>query len=167
MASNRRRAWADSRFAGVSLVANTPLNTDLLEDDGIDSDTLTVVRIVGDLTINYLVSTTVGDSLSIADVGIGVSGSVAFATAGALPTPNSVTQYPDRGWIYVASQPVTQILDAAGGVSIIDRPARFVFDLRAMRKIDKGRLFMSVVQNNITVGGAMQLTGRVRSLVLT
>jgi len=163
--ASRRRAWADRRFAGVSLVANTELIEDLLEDLG-STDTLTVVRIVGDLIVNYLVSTTVGDALSIVDLGIGVASSAAFAVGGATPAPTSQTEYPPRGWIYVASQPVTQILDAAGGVSIVDRPARFQFDIRAMRKIDKGVLFMNLVQNNITVGGAMQVTGRIRSLVL-
>jgi len=163
--ASRRRAWADQRFAGLSFVANTEILVDLLEN--LDSmDTLTVVRIVGDLTMNYLVSTTVGDALSIVDVGIGVCASAAFGVGGATPAPSTETEYPPRGWIYAASQPVTQILDAAGGVSIVDRPARFQFDIRAMRKVDKGILFMNMVQNNITVGGAMQITGRVRTLVL-
>ena len=162
----RRRAWADRRFAGVALVAGTLQSFDLLLNAP-TLDTLTAVRVVGDITVQYLVSTTVGDSLSIVDVGVGVDSASAFATAGALPAPQIETEYPPRGWIYVASQPVTQILDAAGGVSIMDRPARFQFDIRAMRKIDKGILFFSIVQANITVGGAMQVTGRIRSLCLT
>ena len=162
----RRRAWADRRFVGVSLVAGTLQKFDLLLNAPVE-DTLTVVRIVGDITVQYLVTTTVGDSLSIVDVGIGVDSGPSFATVGALPAPQIETEYPSRGWIYVATQPVTQILDAAGGVSIVDRPARFVFDIRAMRKIDKGKLFFSIVQANITVGGAMQVVGRIRSLVLT
>ncbi len=162
----RRTAWADRRFPGTSLVAGSPSNFDLLANLG-STDTLTVVRVVADITVQYLVSTTVGDALSIVDMGIGVASQASFDVSGALPDPTLEVEYPPRGWVYVASQPVTQILDAAGGVSIVDRPARFVFDIRAMRKIDKGRLFMIIEQNNITVGGAMQMTGRVRSLVMT
>jgi len=167
MASTRRRAWSDQRFAGVSLVAGTAFESDLLENHTGPNDSLTVVRIVADVTVQYLVSTTVADSLSIVDLGIGVASASAFATAGALPDPALDQEFPPRGWVYVASQPVTQLLDGAGGVSIVDRPARFVFDIRAMRKIDKGILFMRMIQANITVGGAMQVTGRIRSLVLT
>jgi len=166
MASSRRRAWADQRFPGTALTAGTLQLTDLLENAP-TSDTLTVVRIIGDLTVQYLVSTTVGDSLSIVDVGIGVVAAASFAVAGAVPDPSIETETPARGWLYVASQPVSQLLDAAGGVSIVDHRARFQFDLRAMRKIDKGILYIAIMQNNITVGGAMQMTGRVRSLCLT
>ena len=160
----RHRAWADRRFAGVSLVAGTLQNFDLLQNAP-TIDTLTVVRIVGDLTVQYLVSTTVADSLSIVDLGIGVIAATAFGVAGAAPAPQIETEYPDRGWIYVASQPVAQLVTTDGG--IINEAARFQFDIRAMRKIDKGTLFMGIVQANITVGGAMQVTGRVRSLCLT
>ena len=166
MASSRRRSWADQRFAGTALTAGSIKLTDLLENAP-TSDTLTVVRIIGDLTVQYLVSTTVGDSLSIVDVGIGVVAASAFGVAGAVPTPVSETEIPPRGWLYVSSQPVSQTLDGAGGVSIVNERARFQFDIRAMRKIDKGILYIAIEQNNITIGGAMQMTGRVRSLCLT
>jgi len=166
--AHRRRSWADRRFPGTNVAATGPLSFDLLANAPV-SDSLTVTRIIGDFTLQYLVSTTVNDSLSIVDVGIGVASSAAFAVASAagLPDPSLETEYPDRGWLYIKSLPVSQILDAAGGVSIVDRVARFEFDIRAMRKIDKGILFMILENNNITVGGAMQLTGRIRSLVLT
>ena len=123
---------------------------------------------MGHLTFQYLVTTTVGDSLSTVDVGIGVSSVEAFAVASAagLPDITDVTNFPPRGWLYAATKPVSQILDAAGGVSIVDVKAEFDFDLRAMRKIDKGVLFLLMEQNNITVGGAMQVTGRIRTLCL-
>ena len=162
----RNRAWADRRFAGTALVAGTPGVFDLLTAAP-EVDTLTAVRIVGDLTVQYLVSTTIVDSLSIVEVGIGVSSVQAFAVAAGagLPDPSAdPAEYPPRGWLYLASQPVSQHAESTG---VIEHVARFQFDLRAMRKIDKGFLFMVVEQNNITVGGAMQMTGRVRALCLT
>ena len=163
--ASRPRVWADQRFEGTSLVAGTEFKSNLLGNLSNDEH-LTVTRIIGDLTIQYLVSTTVGDSLSSVDLGIGVAALAAFNTAGALPNPASETEFPPRGWLYVKTLPVSQTLDGAGGVSIWNAVARFQFDLRAMRKIDKGILFMNVLQTDITVGGAMQMVGRVRSLVL-
>ncbi len=151
------------RIAGDALIAGTYKEYDLLAQL-FGMDTLTVVRVVIDLTAQYLVSNGIVDSLSIVDIGIGVAGSAAFATAGALPTPHSGSEYPDRGWIYVASLPVSQQADAVG---VISTRARFQADIHSMRKVDKGKLFMNVLNTNITVGGAMQLTGRVRALALT
>jgi len=163
----RRRSWADVRFQGTSLIAASLLVTDLLANSTTVNDDQTVVRIIGDLTAQYLVTTTVGDSLSIVDVGIGVVAASAFSTAGAVPHPALVTEFPPRGWLYLSSMPVSQTLDAAGGVAIDNKVARFQFDIRAMRKIDKGILYLALSQSNITVGGAMQVTGRIRTLVLT
>ena len=103
--------------------------------------------------------------MSIVDLGIGVS-SVEAITAGAasLPSPSDPLQYPPRGWLYVSSQPVWEKAESTG---ILQGVARFQFDIRAMRKIDKGNLFMVVNHVNITVGGSMQLTGRVRVLCKT
>ncbi len=163
----RSRSWADKRLVGETLAVGTPVLEDLLEFLGDSSNELTVVRIIADITVQYLVTTTVNDSLSIVDLGIGVIATSAFGTPTAVPEPSIETEFPPRGWIYVNSVPVSQILDAAGGVSIVDSRAIFKFDIRAMRKIDRGTLFLKISQSNITVGGAMQVTGRVRSLVLT
>ena len=165
---SRRRAWADQRFGGAVLTAGTSIQLDLLENAP-TMDTLTVVRIVMDLTAQYEVQFTVTDSLSIVDLGIGVASAAAFAVAlgAGLPNPAVETEYPDRGWIYVASQPVSHVLEGSGGVGVLESHARFQVDLRAMRKIDKGILFIRLQNTNITVGGSMNVTGRVRSLVLT
>jgi len=165
MPSSRRRAWADTRLNGVSLVAGTPFVSDLLVNAP-EVDTLTVVRIVADITVQYVVSNTIVDSLSNVDLGIGVSSIEAFAVAGAagLPDPSVDDQYPPRGWIYVNNKPVSQQAESTG---VVNSVAHFEFDIRSMRKIDKGRLFMVMDQTNITVGGAMQIVGRVRALCLT
>jgi len=163
--ASRGRAWADTRFAVNPLVAGTRQNFDLLLDAPV-TDTLTAVRIVGELTAYYVPTTTVADSLSLIDVGIGV-GSLESLTVGgaALPDPTAQNQYPPRGWLYVATKHVKQLITTDAG--ILDFEANFKFDLRAMRKVDKGRLYLTMEQNNILVGGAMVVTGRVRVLCLT
>jgi len=161
----RNRAWADTRFAGVSLVAGTDILTDLLSDAP-TVDTLTAIRIVGDIEAHYVITNTITDSDSVVDVGIGVSATEAFAAGvGAIPDPSVTNKYPPRGWLYVATQYVGQALTTSTGM--FSKNARFQFDIRSMRKIDKGRMFIRVANTNINVGGAMELTGRVRVLCLT
>ena len=161
---DRGRTWADVRLNGNALVAGTPLEVNIL-NVSTPADTITVVRILVDLWVLYTANITVTDSLSIVDVGIGVTSAEAFAAGGAaLPSPVVVTQFPPRGWLYVASQPVLEKAESAG---VISEWTRFQADLRAMRKIDKGVLFMVMHNTNITVGGSMQIVGRVRALCLT
>ena len=160
---SRRRAWADTRLAGTQLTAGTAVNVDLLADAPV-LDTLTAVRIVCDLTVMYNVAATVVDSLSIVDLGIGVAAASAFAVSGALPAPQLTTEYPPRGWLYVGSKPVAQSASTDG---VTNTMARFEFDIRSMRKIDKGTLFLTMIQADIITGGSMQVVGRVRVLCLT
>ena len=154
-------------MVGVSLVAGTDVLLDLLESATEVSDTLTAARIVGSFTVNYVVTTTIADADSVVDVGIGVTSTQGFGVGGAagVPDPASETSYPPRGWLYVATKHVAQLVTTDGG--IINENAEFNFDLRAMRKLDKGILFMRIAQANINVGGAMEVTGRVRTLILT
>ncbi len=160
----RNRAWTDSRFAGVSLAAGSPNKVNLLANAP-TMDTLTVVRIVGDVTIQYTPNSTVVDSLSIVDMGIGVSSTEAFTVGPtALPSPAVVTEFPPRGWLYVASRPVSQQAESTG---VLNEIARFQFDLGAMRKIDKGILFCVFQNEDILTGGAVRVTGRIRVLCLT
>jgi len=98
-------------------------------------------------------------------VGIGVASVEAFGVGGAsLPRASLESEYPPRGWLYIASKPVEEKV-ATEGIHLLH--AQFQFDLGAMRKIDKGILFLQVEQNNIIVGGVMSMVGRVRSLCLT
>jgi len=164
VASNRNRAWADEIFAIASLVAGAAQARDLL-DNAPTVDTLTAVRIIGELWFMYSQNSTIVDSLSTVSVGIGVSSLEALAAGVAsLPSPASETEYPPRGWLYVSTQPVFQQAESTG---VINHVARFKFDLGAMRKIDKGKLFLIMQQDNILVGGSMRVVGRVRTLCLT
>ena len=164
MASTRRRSWADTRLVSITLVSGTPQSFDLLVDAPV-SDTLTVTRIIGDVWVMYDPSVTVVDSLSELNLGIGVSSREAFDIGGAsLPRPFNTTEYPPRGWLYVNTQPVVQSAEATG---VLNHMAHFKFDVGAMRKIDKGVLFMTLEQFTLITGGAMQVLGRLRTLCLT
>ena len=158
-------SWADVRIPGTALIAGTALDFDLLINSTMKVDTLTAIRLVIDLEVIYLVSTTVVDSLSMVHLGVGVANEEAFTVGGAsLPQPGDPTEYPPRGWLYVNSKAVVQKAESTG---VISRGAHFLYDGGAMRKIDKGTLFMRLEQENITVGGAMQVIGRVRVLCKT
>jgi len=164
MASSRRRTWADTKLDGNVLAVGNAVELNLLADAPV-SDTLTVARIIGDVTAMYTVNITVTDSLSVVDLGIGVASSEAFNVGGAaLPSIDVTDEYPPRGWLYAASLPVWEKAESTGVISVV---ARFVFDLGAMRKIDKGILYLLMKNNNITIGGSMQVVGRVRVMCLT
>jgi len=161
----RGRAWADTRFKQQSIVAGTDFIVDLLANAP-TVDTLTAIRIVVDVHVHYIVTTTLADSDSIVDLGIGVASAEAVvAGAAALPDPASDSSYPPRGWLYVATGYVAQILTTDSGIT--NENAHFKADIRAMRKIDKGTLFVRVAQANLNTGGAMEMNGRIRVLCLT
>ncbi len=162
---SRGRAWADTRFTGLSVVAATPLAFDLLQNAP-TVDTLTTIRVIGDLTVQYTPNSTIVDSLSVIDIGIGVSSVEAFAvsnTAG-LPNPSVATNFPPRGWLYVATRAVSQQAESVG---VVNQVEKFEFDVRGMRKVDKGVMFIIIEQNDVLVGGSMRISGRIRVLCLT
>ena len=147
------------------MAAGTDILVNLLENAP-TVDTLTAVRIVGDFTVHYRITNTTVDSDSIIDVGVGVVAAPAF-TAGqaAIPDPSSETSYPPRGWLYVASMHISETVTTSTGLQIKD--ARFQFDIRSMRKIDKGVLFLRIANTNINTGGVCEVTGRIRAFCLT
>ena len=159
--ASRLMSWADTRIPGTALVVGTPIELNLLANAP-TVDTLTVVRIVIDVHVAYLINVTSTDSSSMVDLGIGVTSGEAFAVGGtALPKPSATTEYPPRGWLYINSQPVQELVATEG----VQRDnAHFKADLRAMRKIDKGILFLTMENFNVVVGGAMSVFGRVRVL---
>jgi len=161
--ASRPRAWSDTRIEISALVAGAEQSVDLLEDMP-TLDTRTVIRLIGDLWFMISPNSTIVDSLSTVDIGIGVSSAEAFTIAGAaLPNPGLPTQFPPRGWLYVNTQPVIQQAESVG---VLNYLAHFKFDLRAMRKVDKGVLFLRMQQANVITGGSMRVIGRVRTLCL-
>ncbi len=157
----RNRAWADTIFCGSVLVDEGSSLINLLLDAPV-VDTLTAVRIVIDLSIGPLVTTTVEASNCIS-VGIGVSSREAV-TAAAIPDPAQSDQYPPRGWLYVANKASRFIIQSSG---IHATYALFQADLHAMRKVDKGVLFLAMGNAGVIGTESVAIFGRVRVLCLT
>jgi len=160
----RNRAWVDSVFSSRQVVDEGNNLTNLLVDAS-TVDTLTAVRIVVDLTCLHDVAMA-ADATNFVHVGIGVCSTEAFAQGvNSLPEPQFQDQYPPRGWLYVASKPVTQAVITATGFTRTH--AHFSADLRSMRKIDKGILFLLVQNTGVLGAQDIDLWGRVRVLCLT
>jgi len=164
MASTRRRSWTDTQFNVASLTDGVAQEFNLLLNAPA-ADTRTVIRLIGDIYVFYSPNSTIADTLSTVACGIGVVAQEAFAIKGtSMPNPSIVAgQDPARGWLYAATQPVFQSVQTEG---VFVHVAEFKFDLRAMRKIDKGILFLTLEQNDVLTGGSMRVIGRVRVLCL-
>jgi len=165
MASNRRRAWADTPF-DIDVASNGALLNDLRGSLNL-VETLTCVRLVIDLTVEVLtISEDEGQQMT--HLGVGVCSSEAF-DMGATPVPNDSTAYPTLGWMYVGSKAVNQSLPTGGGITAMHRlVARYSVDIRASRKVDRGVLY-SILQNRTSQGTAqpLRVSGRIRALFLT
>ena len=163
--ARRNRAWADSVFNGGVIAAEGTVLTDLLSDAPV-VDTLTAVRIIVDLVVAHGSDEAVSANMSAAvSVGIGVCSVEAFAQGiDALLESQFTTEYPPRGWLYVSTTPAWL---GVGTAEASRREAVFKADLMAMRKIDKGILFMAVQNNAILNTKLIDLWGRVRVLCLT
>ena len=167
MPSSRNRAWADTLIEEL-ITPGTAIITDLLVGAP-TVDTLTAVRIVGEM---FCVTQTLSEieHLETIDMGIGVSSREAFNVGvTGLPDVNNAADYPPRGWLYVARSVVQQSLPTGGTVTAMWRErAHFKFDLRAMRKIDKGVLFAQWASTNVSgTSSSTSLMGRIRVLCLT
>jgi len=161
MVMRRRRAWSDT-LVSATLAASATLKFDLLATLT-PSDTKTVTRVVLDITATPPVTNSLADRVNVVHVGIGVVSLEAFNLE-TLPDMNAVADYPQQGWLYVATQRVFKQAEA-GILTIL--PAHFSVDLRAQRKVDRGVLFMSLL--NIGNNGVDNVDwfGRVRALCLT
>ncbi len=160
--ASRNRAWADTMFCGSLLADEGTIRSNLLIDAP-TVDTLTAVRIIVDLSIGPNV-VSAADAANCISVGIGVTSAEGFA-AGATPSPAFTDQYPPRGWLYIATKVSRMFVITSTGLSTTF--AEFKGDFRAMRKVDKGILYMEIVNNAVVATGAVAIYGRVRVLCLT
>ena len=163
----RRRAWADF-IVNLALVTDVPQSVDLLTQAP-DLDTLTVARLIGKLTVWPASMTTQVDSHMIVDIGVGVASVEAFGVAASagLPIVIAVASAPPRGWLYRSQIDVMKV-HSTGTTFEIAHAGEDKFDIGAMRKVDKGVLYL-VAQSTLIDGTAMtvDLTGLVRSMCLT
>ncbi len=165
MVMRRRRAWADTRFTAQAIANAATVKSDLLV--GLSStETKTVTRILGDLHFSADALAEV-EYQQVVDVGIGVVSKEAFDLE-TLPDMDAVADYPQNGWVYIATQLCYQSLPTGGTPTAMWRgDARFVFDIRAQRKVDRGVLFLSLLNVGVGSSTGMEVTGRVRALCLT
>jgi len=164
MVMRRRRAWSDTRFAGIALVSGSTNKTDLLS--GLSpTETKTVSRVLIDLWVYPPVTNGEADRSNSIDVAIGVVSLEAFNLE-TLPDANAVADYPQAGWVYVNTQPVLKYLHALGQSNEVIG-AHFKADIRGQRKVDRGVLFMTILNIGVNGSDDVDIWGRVRALCLT
>ncbi len=164
----RPLAWADSHIDATFTVTGGGFVADLLLGLAAN-DTITVIRLIIHL---MAVPQNLSDNIdggSIVTAVIGVSASEAFV-ANVLPDPGTPTEVPARGWLWK-----DRII--AVGNSVTGPPAHDVYygtelkaDIRAMRKVDRGNLYLTMQSNNMAVSGSflpISVSGIVRALCAT
>ena len=156
VAPRRRRAWADTTI-NETLATNGLATFDLLT--GLTAaETKTSVRILAH--INFQIPITTGGDLSqLCYVTIGVVSKEAFDLT-TLPDPDNMADYPQQGWVYAN-------MKVCSSVDTWRQPAIFDIDLRGQRKVDRGILYLEVLNKNQNGNGSVDVDGRVRVLCLT
>ena len=150
MVMRRRRAWSDTLIQGTTLPHAATLKFDLLA--GLSpTETKTVSRILINLTMTPPVTNAAADRSNNVFVGIGVVSKEAYDLE-TLPDTNATADYPQNGWVYIANKVVWKAAPSAAQLHI--HVAEFVADVRGQRKVDRGVLFMSLL--NIAVNGGGQ-----------
>ena len=163
--AHRPRAWADLKFQAqiVSGGIMTPLN--ILADLGANVlDTVTVTRLIGSLHAFIEMPNPEVQGIMACDLTIGVVGSAGF-TAG-VPDPGITSEYPIRGYLYATTKWIGQ--NSGANSSQNQHMPAWDVDLGAMRKIDKGILYVAA-KNTLVDGVAftIRVGGRIRALCLT
>ena len=160
MPNRRRTTWQDT-FLQNNTVSGAQ---SLIALDGVlsvaDSQGLTLTRLIGDISCS---SNTVAGAFGVErfSFGVGMASREAFA-AGIVPDPNSNVEEPPRGWVYKNTVAVSQ-----NGIGTNVVTARVIFDIRAQRKLDSGRLFLAVNVDNVTgTSFTGNVTGLIRALFL-
>ena len=131
-----------------------------------DARGVTLERIV--LHLQFATTTEGGvEGLSVIDAGIGVASREAFALGvSGLPDPQSALERPARGWLWRDRIMVRETIQGTNLVSP-GSIAEVRLDLRAKRKIDDGRMYLSLTNGILAgTGFAIQVSGIVRVLCL-
>jgi len=158
----RHRTWSTKLISDSFGVSGTQIIEDLLVISPINP-VQTVARIVVHLGLFLTDIVSVVDGTVEVDLGIGVASEEAFL-AGVVPDPNVESETPARGWLWR-----DRLWISYGAVADRDRywAGEVRADLRAMRKVDRGILYM--VSQVSTVSGTFDpvtMIGLVRSMIL-
>jgi len=164
----RPLAWGDTEIDDLFTSAATKSPVDLLTTLT-PSDTITAIRIIIRL---YCIPQNLSDNIdggSRIDIGIGVAAEEAF-TANVVPDPSVMADVPARGWLWKGT-----LIAVANTVT--GPPARDIYygteisaDVRAMRKVDRGNLYIARQAKDFSVSGSflpVTLVGMVRVLCAT
>jgi len=159
----RPRAWGDLLVNRIVASGADATPDDLLADFP-EIFVKTVVRSIGRLLVFPDDRNATFDSVQRLDLGIGVAAEEAFL-AGIVPDPDVGKEYPALGWIYRATG-VMVSNNSSGTLEGYHYP-ELLWDTGANRKVDKGRLYLTM-SNNIVDGtpATVRVAGLVRSLML-
>jgi len=159
----RPRTWNDVRVNQIVAAGGSSVPVDL----GINlaaRDVKTVVRIILDLCVFPDDRNAAIDGVAQIECGIGVASLEAF-TAQVVPNPRSQSEYPALGWLYVNSRCLI-FNNSSGTIESWDFP-QWHADIRANRKVDKGRLYFTWDNTTADAAGiSVTMVGRIRSLFL-
>ena len=167
MTTRRPRVWSDILYRVLTIASGgesvLSLGTELE-----DSDTKTIVRLIVDLQAS-LDEVSEVETTQLITMGVGVASDTAFGVGiTALPSPESVADYPREGWLYRSAKPVLQTLPTGGTPTAMWRDSpQFQVDLRAARKVDRGVAYVHI--KNEAFGGTasiVRIAGIVRALWL-
>jgi len=163
--AKRPLAWGDTHVQ-QALVTATQVNLDLLLALT-PSDTVTVTRIIGRLAVYSDDLDSVADSGMRIDIGIQVVTAQAFAAGGAsVPSVAVATETPARGWLMKDRLLFMQ----AVGTDPLNRfrIPEAQYDIGAMRKVDRGKLILSLHSTiDLTAGINLRVVGLIRALCMT
>ena len=155
------RVWVDSTLS--IQVASSGQDSRSLITGFSAADTrlaqMTLLRTIIGVDIAYTVHDS-GEGSQKVSLGIGITSQEAFA-AGTLPDPVLATDYPTRPWIWRAEYRVFGF--AADQPTIFTR--RLDLDIRAMRKLENGEVF--IVVDNFPIEGvtaSITVLGLIRQL---
>jgi len=162
----RPRAWADFLLSMV-LAPGTAQSVDLLTS-AVNSDTITVGRLIGRIHVHPDSLTAQVDFGATINVGIGVASADAFGVGtAALAGIATAADAPARGWLYRSQMHVTKV-HSSGTDYEYGEDDTLAFDVRAMRKVDKGVLYFTAQSTSVVgTAGSLRLTGIIRAMCLT
>ena len=159
----RPRVWDDQLFTSNPTIGTKVV--DLLPNIAAE-DNRTVTRIIGTITFAPASLTNQVDVMMRLNLGIGVTTAEAFAIP-AVPDPQTDSDVPMRGWLYIGFMVYTKYHGGGAVMEAFDYPT-LRFDVRASRKVDRGRLFLAF-SHELMLGTTETtfISGRIRSLMLT
>ena len=120
---------------------------------------MTLMRIILCMQVAHAIHDS-GEGTQMTTAGIGIVASQAF-TAGEIPQPNVMTEFPLRGWIWRCRYLTQGFAADQAAVDVRD----VNLDLRAKRKLDNGTIFMTAFNEpQAGVAGTVRITGLIRCL---